>query len=99
MKYHFLYLKLLISLSKFVGPLEFEITRVACSSNFRVITTNYLGVQIFRKFTVISFSLWQMVTFTAAVSFGLVQIIRTAAAYCNLLQITTTVDFLICRFL
>ena len=29
-KCHFLYLKLLISQSKFVGPLEFEITRVAC---------------------------------------------------------------------
>ena len=27
-----LYLKLLISQSKFVGPLEFEITRVACIS-------------------------------------------------------------------
>ena len=29
-----------------------DIAGVACSSNFRVITTNVLGVRIFRKFTV-----------------------------------------------
>ena len=30
MKYNFLYLKVLISQSKFVGPLELETTRVDC---------------------------------------------------------------------
>ena len=31
------------------------------SSNFRLITTNFLGVRIFRKFTVVSFMIWSFV--------------------------------------